>query len=101
MSGNWWLAYFFALCILVRLIRFTVLKQNGESFSGLPSPAAALAVFGLVFIAPEMKILVVGVLFISFLTVSQIRFLHVIKYQKLSPLRFPLMIVIAFFPLLF
>ena len=101
ISGQWWLALFFAFCILARLIRFTILKQSSDIFSGLPSPAAALTIFGLIFIVPEKAILIIGTLFISFLTVSQIRFLHVIKYQQLSSLRFPLLMVIAMLPFLF
>lgn len=101
ISGQWWLALFYGFCILARLIRFTVLKQSSDIFSGLPSPAAALTIFGLIFIVPEKEVLMIGTLFISFLTVSQIRFLHVIKYQKLTSLRLPILILIAALPLLF
>lgn len=102
ISGTSWLAIFFAFCVLARLVRFTVMKQeSADGFSGLPSPAGALIVFGLVFVAPESQIFLIGTLFVSFLMISTIRFIHVIKYQKLSPFRIPLIVIIVILPFLF
>lgn len=102
VSGEIWLGIGFALCIFLRLVRFTLLKQNtSDTFLGLPSPASALAVFGLVFVQPESQIFVIGIVFIAFLSLSQIRFIHVMKYTGLAALRLPMVAVIILLPFLF
>lgn len=102
ISGEKWLTIVFMLCIGYRLIRFTLLKQEtSTTFSGLPSPAAALGIFGLVFVVPSEDVFMVGVLFLSFLTVSLIRCMHVVKYQKFFTYRFPLLFTVLLMPILF
>lgn len=91
LSDMWWLGILFAVCILGRLIRFTLYKQESSSiFSGLPSPAAAVGMFGIIFLSPSSDILLIATLLFSFLAVSHIRFIHIMKYQKFHSLRVPL-----------
>lgn len=102
VSDIWWLGAVYTICILARLVRFTLYKQDAATiFSGLPSPAAALGMFGIIFLRPEEQTLITGTLLFSFLAISQIRFMHVMKYQKINALRCPLAAVIIFLPILF
>lgn len=101
-TGQLWLAIVFWLSILYRLIRFTFLKQDTmEIFSGLPSPATALGIFGLIFIAPKTDFLIVGTIFFAFLSIWKIPYIHVIKYKKNIILKIALLTSIGLLPFLF
>jgi phosphatidylserine synthase len=66
-------------------MRFTMHKQDSSPyFSGLPSPAAALGVMGILIVYPEPLILTIIIGVITFLTISHIPCLHIMK-QNISP----------------
>lgn len=68
--------------IFYRLVRFTLQKQDTHDyFSGLPSPAAAIAVMGIMIVYPEPVILLLAIGVIAFLALSHIPCLHVMKLR--------------------
>lgn len=102
IASTSWLAILFVCCVLARLVRFTMMRQDrSDSFSGLPSPTGALILFGLIFITPEPQVFLIGTLFVSFLMISSIRFIHVMKYEKFSQFRLPFLVIILLLPFLF
>ncbi len=101
-SGSTWLTGIYVFSIFARLVRFTLLKQDASStFSGLPSPAAALGVFGLVFILPEPRVFLIGVLFFALLSLSSVRCMHVMKQGILFKYRFAIILFVLFMPFIF
>lgn len=80
------LASIFVLSILFRLVRFTLQKENKSVFfSGLPSPASALALVWLLFFADSVLTAAMGVIVISVLSCSTLPCLHVIKGYAIPP----------------
>lgn len=80
ISGSISLAALYICAIFYRLVRFTVKKQNSETyFSGLPSPAAALGVMGIMIVHPEPLVLTLTLVAITFLTISQVPCMHIMK----------------------
>ncbi len=86
-------AFFYALCTASRLARFNISDENLKSFSGLPSPGAAVFVVAVIntCLVPQTSYLMVGVgtvvmLAIGYLMVSTIEFMS-IKQFKLSGFR--------------
>ncbi len=78
VTGRMELGIFFACCVLFRLTRFTMSKQNTKTyFSGLPSPAGAIGLFWLLLMGIDEKIfLFTGILFLGFLMVSEVPHFH-------------------------
>lgn len=80
ITGNLSLAALYICAIFYRLVRFTMKKQDTqEYFSGLPSPAAAIAVMGIMIVYPDPAILVISIGIIAFLSLSHIPCMHVMK----------------------
>ncbi|MBP7774105.1 CDP-alcohol phosphatidyltransferase family protein [Candidatus Gracilibacteria bacterium] len=80
------LAVIFALSIVFRLVRFTLQKENKSVFfSGLPSPASAIALLGLLFFTDSILVAALGVMLISVLSCSTLPCLHVIKGKIIAP----------------
>ncbi len=82
--------FFYALCAASRLARFNISAENLKSFTGLPTPGAAVFVVAVINTAPQaqdsMFMTVVGtivMLSIGYLMVSTIEFFS-IKQFKLS-----------------
>lgn len=81
------LAALYVISIIYRLVRFTIKKQHTSSlFSGLPSPAWAIGVFGIIFSPLDINSMMIGVLFIICLSVSSLPCLHVVKTKKIQRL---------------
>ncbi|MCB9806965.1 CDP-alcohol phosphatidyltransferase family protein [Candidatus Peribacteria bacterium] len=80
ITGHISFAALYICCIFYRLVRFTLKNQNTQTyFSGLPSPAAAVGAMGLMIIHPDPLILVGGLGLLSFLTISSIPAMHIMK----------------------
>ncbi len=84
------LTFFYALCAASRLARFNISAENLKSFTGLPTPGAAIFVVSVIHALPfeqnSYPMLVVGsltMLTIGYLMVSTIEFFS-IKQFKLS-----------------
>jgi CDP-diacylglycerol--serine O-phosphatidyltransferase len=85
--------FFYALCAASRLARFNISAENLKSFTGLPTPGAAVFVVSVVFADPyaQQSYLIVGVgtavmLAIGYLMVSTVEFFS-IKQFKLAGVR--------------
>ena len=86
ITGSLSLAGLFICAIFYRLMRFTLQKQDNQfTFSGLPSPAAALAIMGIIMVNPEQMVLLVCLGLIPLLTISHVPCIHVMKIP-ISPL---------------
>ncbi|MBP6921208.1 CDP-alcohol phosphatidyltransferase family protein [Candidatus Gracilibacteria bacterium] len=84
ISGSIPLAALYICAIFYRLVRFTLKKQDTHNyFSGLPSPAAAIGVMGIMIVHPEPIVLVLTLGVLTFLTISQVPCMHVMK-QNIS-----------------
>lgn len=59
-------------------------QETHKYFSGLPSPAAAIAVMGIMIVYPEPIILMLSIGIIAFLSLSHVPCMHVMKVA-LSP----------------
>jgi CDP-diacylglycerol---serine O-phosphatidyltransferase len=82
------IAFFYALCAASRLARFNIAAENLSSFTGLPTPGAAIFVVSVVNTAPtaQSSYLIVGVgcivmLSIGYLMVSTIEFLSIKQFR--------------------
>lgn len=88
ITGKVTFAALYLCCIFYRLVRFTLKKQDKNTyFSGLPSPAAAVAVMGIMIVHPEPLVFALALGLMAFLTISNIPCMHVVKQfstQKLS-----------------
>jgi phosphatidylserine synthase len=87
------ITFFYALCAASRLARFNISAENLKSFTGLPTPGAAVFVVAVINTAPQAQdsifMAVVGaivMLSIGYLMVSTIEFFS-IKQFKLSGFR--------------
>lgn len=84
ITGSLSLAALYMCAIFYRLVRFTMHKQDsGTYFSGLPSPAAAMGIMGILIIYPEPLILILSIGVIAFLAISHIPCIHIMK-QNIS-----------------
>lgn len=85
ITGSISLAALYICGIFYRLVRFTMHKQDSRPyFSGLPSPAAAMGIMGILIVYPEPFILILSIGVIAFLTISHIPCIHIMK-QGISP----------------
>jgi CDP-diacylglycerol--serine O-phosphatidyltransferase len=79
---GWLSAFIFVACVAMRLAKFNTMPENKRYFFGLPCPAAAALVAGMVWVGSIYNLSGLGislvsmviVWFISFLQVSNIRF---------------------------
>lgn len=93
ITGSLSLSALYICAIFYRLIRFTMEGQNNHTyFLGLPSPAAAVAVMGIIIVYPEPLILMVSIVCIAFLSISHIPCMHIMK-QGISRLGIILIIL--------
>lgn len=70
------------IAVAFRLIRFTLYAQNTTVFfSGLPSPASAVAIFWIIFLSLDSPLYTsIFIIMISIFTISHIPFVHLFKY---------------------
>ncbi len=102
ITGHIVLATLYAVSIVYRLVRFTMKKQNTSTlFSGLPSPAAAIGIFGIIFSPMEREFVMIGVLFITCLAVSSLPCFHVMKNKNISRLMPLIVFIILVLPWIF
>lgn len=85
VTGHIPLSVLYVIAILYRLVRFTIKKQHTSVlFSGLPSPAGAIGIFGIIFSPMDINMMMIGVLFITCLSVSSLPCVHVMKSKKVQ-----------------
>lgn len=87
------MTFFYALCAASRLARFNISDENLKSFTGLPTPGAAVFIVGIVntqlFPQPSYLLVAIGtiaMLSIGYLMVSTVEFFS-IKQFKISKFR--------------
>lgn len=87
--------FFYALCAASRLARFNISAENLKSFSGLPTPGAAVFVVAIINASPHVQdsylMTVVGTLVmlcIGYLMISTIEFMSVkqFKFTSMRPM---------------
>jgi CDP-diacylglycerol---serine O-phosphatidyltransferase len=85
ITGNMMLAALFICAIFYRLARFTLQKQDAKTyFLWLPSPAAAVWAMGIMMIHPHNTILTIVLSLITFLAISSIPCMHVMKTKWIT-----------------
>lgn len=88
------LSVLYVIAILYRLVRFTIKKQHTSAlFSGLPSPAGAIGIFGIILSPMDTNTMMIGVLFMTCLSVSSLPCMHIIKNKQIQ--RFLPLIIFA------
>jgi len=85
ITGHAMLASLFVCAIFYRLARFTLEKQNTRTyFLWLPSPAAGVWAMGIMMIHPQNTILTIALSLITFLAISNIPCMHVMKTKWIT-----------------
>ncbi|MBP7773961.1 CDP-alcohol phosphatidyltransferase family protein [Candidatus Gracilibacteria bacterium] len=92
LTGSIGLSALYICAIFYRLARFTLQKQDTRDyFLGLPSPASAVGVFGVLIIQPSPSLLMLAIGMIAFLTISHIPCMHVMKTEWIRKNMFTLL----------
>lgn len=96
-THNATLSILYVCAIIYRLTRFTIKKQShSDHFTGLPSPAAAVIVLGWIALGEKELFDAIAFVFISFLAISHIPCIHVMKFAPIRKI-LPLAILLAVF----